>query len=113
MKHLTLTNQNLWANDFSINPISDIFPTWRWLSIAFKPSNPFLLKEAHREEMLVARLMRQSQQERRIAVQLLQARKEKDTIKRNRLIREKQYEDRRLEEFKEAMNREAVSKIVL
>ena len=55
------------------------------------------------------RLMRQSQQERRIAVQLLQARHEKEIIKRNRLQREKQYEERRLHEFPEAMNREAVS----
>lgn len=31
-----------------------------------------LFQEAHREEMLVNRLMRQSQQERRIAVQLMQ-----------------------------------------
>lgn len=31
-----------------------------------------IFQEAHREEMLVNRLMRQSQQERRIAVQLMQ-----------------------------------------
>ena len=59
--------------------------------------------------MLVNRLMRQSQQERRIAVQLLQARQEKETIKKNRVMREKQYEERRLAEFEEALNREAVS----
>ena len=59
--------------------------------------------------MLVNRLMRQSQQERRIAVQLLQARHEKEIIKQNRLYREKQYEDRRLKEFEDALNREAVS----
>ena len=41
--------------------------------------------------MLVNRLIRQSQQERRIAVQLLQARHEKEVIRRNRLAREKQY----------------------
>lgn len=35
---------------------------------------PFSPQEAHREEMLVNRLMRQSQQERRIAVQLMQVR---------------------------------------
>jgi len=58
--------------------------------------------------MLVNRLMRQSQQERRIAVQLLQTRHEKDIIKQNRLYREKQYEERRLREFEEALNREAV-----
>lgn len=59
--------------------------------------------------MLVNRLMRQSQQERRIAVQLLQARHEKEVIRKNRIIREKQYEDRRLKDFVDALNREAVS----
>ena len=59
--------------------------------------------------MLVNRLMRQSQQERRIAVQLLQARHEKEIIRKNRIIREKQYEDRRLKDFVDALNREAVS----
>lgn len=58
--------------------------------------------------MLVNRLMRQSQQERRIAVQLLQARHEKEVIRKNRIIREKQYEDRRLKDFVDALNREAV-----
>ena len=52
--------------------------------------------------------MRQSQQERRIAVQLLQARHEKEVIRRNRLAQEKEYEARRLAEFEEALNREAV-----
>ncbi|XP_067937009.1 sperm flagellar protein 2-like [Watersipora subatra] len=64
-------------------------------------------EENRREEMLVNRLMRQSQQERRIAVQLLQARHEKEVIKQNRLFREKQYEERRLREFEDALNREA------
>ncbi|XP_065923215.1 sperm flagellar protein 2 isoform X5 [Magallana gigas] len=64
-------------------------------------------EEARREEMLVNRLMRQSQQERRIAVQLLQARHEKEVIRKNRIIREKQYEDRRLKDFVDALNREA------
>uniref|UniRef100_X1Z7B7 Calponin-homology (CH) domain-containing protein n=1 Tax=Capitella teleta TaxID=283909 RepID=X1Z7B7_CAPTE len=64
-------------------------------------------EEARHEEMLVNRLMRQSQQERRIAVQLLQARHEKEIIRRNRLSREKEYEARRQTEFQEALNREA------
>lgn len=76
--------------------------------ISIRP-NVLYLKENRREEMLVNRLMRQSQQERRIAVQLLQARHEKEIIKQNRLYREKQYEDRRLKEFEDALNREAVS----
>ena len=52
--------------------------------------------------------MRQSQQERRIAVQLLQTRHEKEVIRNNRLLREKEYEERRLKEFDEALNREKV-----
>jgi hypothetical protein len=61
--------------------------------------------------MLVNRLMRQSQQERRIAVQLLQARHEKEIIRKNRVLREKQYEELRVKEFQEALNREAVSNV--
>lgn len=53
--------------------------------------------------------MRQSQQERRIAVQLLQTRHEKEVIRKNRVLREKMYEERRLKDFEEALNREAVS----
>ncbi|KAL3868818.1 hypothetical protein ACJMK2_041577, partial [Sinanodonta woodiana] len=64
-------------------------------------------EEARREEMLVNRLMRQSQQERRIAVQLLQARHEKEIIRRNRIIHEKQYEERRFRDFEDALNKEA------
>jgi hypothetical protein len=59
--------------------------------------------------MLVNRLMRQSQQERRIAVQLLQTRQEKEVIRSNRLQREKEYEERRLREFEEALNKEKVN----
>ena len=69
-------------------------------------------QEARREEMLVNRLIRQSQQERRIAVQLLQARHEKEVIRRNRLEREKQYEFRRLKEFEQALDKEKVRKII-
>ena len=59
--------------------------------------------------MLVNRLMRQSQQERRIAVQLLQTRHEKEIIRKNRITRETQYEQARLKDFEDALNREAVS----
>ncbi|RXM91417.1 Sperm flagellar protein 2 [Acipenser ruthenus] len=64
-------------------------------------------EEAYREQQLVNRLMRQSQQERRMAVQLMHARHEKDIIRQNRIMREKQYEERRLLEFQEALDREA------
>ncbi|XP_069737279.1 sperm flagellar protein 2 [Phaenicophaeus curvirostris] len=64
-------------------------------------------EEAHREEQLIYRLMRQSQQERRIAVQLMHVRHEKDVLRQNRIFREKQYEERRLKDFQEALDREA------
>uniref|UniRef100_A0A2C9KBG9 Calponin-homology (CH) domain-containing protein n=1 Tax=Biomphalaria glabrata TaxID=6526 RepID=A0A2C9KBG9_BIOGL len=64
-------------------------------------------EEARREKMMVNRLMRQSQQERRIAVQLLQARHEKEIIRQNRLFKEAQYQERRQKDFEEALDREA------
>uniref|UniRef100_A0A8B9DPA4 Sperm flagellar 2 n=1 Tax=Anser cygnoides TaxID=8845 RepID=A0A8B9DPA4_ANSCY len=64
-------------------------------------------EEAYREEQLIYRLMRQSQQERRIAVQLMHVRHEKEVLRQNRIYREKQYEDRRLKEFQKALDREA------
>ena len=53
--------------------------------------------------------MRQCQQERRIATQLMAIRKEKDTIRNNRIYRLQQYEEQRMREFNEAMDRERVS----
>ncbi|KAM4707183.1 sperm flagellar protein 2 [Discoglossus pictus] len=64
-------------------------------------------EDALREEQLVNRLMRQSQQERRIAVQLMHVRHEKDILIQNRIFREKQYEERRQKDFQEALEREA------
>ncbi|KAM6364138.1 sperm flagellar protein 2 [Pluvialis apricaria] len=64
-------------------------------------------EEAYREEQLIYRLMRQSQQERRIAVQLMHVRHEKEVLRQNRIFREKQYEERRLKEFQEVLDREA------
>ncbi|NWX45935.1 SPEF2 protein, partial [Steatornis caripensis] len=64
-------------------------------------------EEADREEQHIYRLMRQSQQERRIAVQLMHVRHEKEVLRQNRIFREKQYEERRLKEFQEALDREA------
>ncbi|XP_060703096.1 sperm flagellar protein 2 [Hemiscyllium ocellatum] len=65
-------------------------------------------EEVYREEQLVNRLMRQSLQERRIAVQLMLARHEKQVITQNRIFREKQYEEKRLQEFQEVLDKEAV-----
>ncbi|XP_064903604.1 sperm flagellar protein 2 isoform X7 [Columba livia] len=64
-------------------------------------------EKAYREEQLIHRLMRQSQQERRIAVQLMHVRHEKEVLRQNRIFREKQYEERREKEFQEALDREA------
>ena len=52
--------------------------------------------------------MRQSQMERRIAVQLMHIRNEKETIKQNRMELEKQFTERRLQDFQQALDREAV-----
>lgn len=59
--------------------------------------------------MLVERLMRQCQQERRIATQLMAIRKEKDTIRNNCIYRLQQYEEERMKEIGEAEARERVS----
>ncbi|XP_078485176.1 sperm flagellar protein 2-like [Ciona intestinalis] len=64
-------------------------------------------EESLRQEQVVQRLMRQSQQERRIAVQLMQARREKDVIRKNRIFQEKQVEARRLQDFQDALDKEA------
>ena len=52
--------------------------------------------------------MRQSVQERRVAVQLMQLRHEKDIIRRNRLAKEKQFEEARVKEFEESLDKEKV-----
>ncbi|XP_018418957.1 PREDICTED: sperm flagellar protein 2 [Nanorana parkeri] len=64
-------------------------------------------EESFREEQLINRLMKQSQQERRIAVQLMHTRHEKEIIGQNRIFREKQYQERREREFQEVLDREA------
>lgn len=59
--------------------------------------------------MLVERLMKQCQQERRIATQLMHIRKEKDTIRNNRIRRQQQYIEQRELEYQQALDREDVS----
>lgn len=68
------------------------------------------LQEALREEQLVKRLTRQTQQEQRLTTQLLQIHVQKDVIRKNRLFREQQYQQRRERDFQEALEREAVRK---
>ncbi len=64
------------------------------------------LEESKREEALVSHLLRQSQFERRIAVELLHARHEKDVIRENRIVYEREVLAKRELEFRDAMDRE-------
>lgn len=66
------------------------------------------LQESRQEEQLVWRLTRPTQQEQRLAAQLLQIRRQKEVILENRLFRELQYQQRRERDFQEALEREAV-----
>ncbi|XP_058633372.1 sperm flagellar protein 2 isoform X3 [Onychostoma macrolepis] len=65
-------------------------------------------QEVLREEEMVSRLMRQTQQEKRIAVQLMQIKQQKEVLRQNRIFQERQYQERRLRDFQEALDREAV-----
>ncbi|XP_077097866.1 sperm flagellar protein 2 isoform X4 [Siphateles boraxobius] len=65
-------------------------------------------QEVLREEQMVSRLMRQTQQEKRIAVQLMQIKQQKEVLRQNRIFQERQYQERRLRDFQEALDREAV-----
>jgi hypothetical protein len=53
-------------------------------------------------------MLRQSQFERRIAVELLHARHEKDVIKENCIVKQREIEEKRTKEFIEALDRERV-----
>ncbi|KAK0133814.1 Sperm flagellar protein 2 [Merluccius polli] len=64
-------------------------------------------QDALRDEQLVMRLTRQTEQERRLAVQLLQVRAQKEVLRENRLLRERQYQEQRGRDFLEALEREA------
>ncbi|KAL6113966.1 spef2 [Pungitius sinensis] len=81
-----------------------------------KRRNRFLVEqlEAHEaqeealcDEQLVKRLTHQTQQEQRLTTQLLQIHMQKDVIRKNRLFREQQYQQRRERDFQEALEREA------
>nr|XP_032826562.1 sperm flagellar protein 2 [Petromyzon marinus] len=65
------------------------------------------MEELDRVEELVGRLMRQSQQEQRVAVQLLLTRQHKETVRQNRLERHYQLAERRHREFLEALDADA------
>ncbi|KAG7281498.1 hypothetical protein CRUP_012441, partial [Coryphaenoides rupestris] len=63
--------------------------------------------KAHEAQQLVQQLTRQTEQERRLAVQLLQVRAQKEVLRENRLFRERQYQEQRERDFLEALGREA------
>ncbi|KAJ8381073.1 hypothetical protein SKAU_G00018510 [Synaphobranchus kaupii] len=65
------------------------------------------LQDQIQEEQLVERLTRQTQQEKRLAVQLMQVRQQKEVIRQNRIFRERQYQEQRQRDFEEALDREA------
>ncbi|KAI7807745.1 Spef2 protein [Triplophysa rosa] len=70
-----------------------------------------LLSSGHeeiREQQMVKRLMRQTQQEKRIAVQLMQIKGQKEILRQNRIFQERLNQERRLQDFQEALDREAV-----
>ncbi|XP_019120013.2 sperm flagellar protein 2 [Larimichthys crocea] len=64
-------------------------------------------EDAQRDEQLVKRLTRQTREEQRLANQLLQMRMQKEVIRKNRLFREQQYQQRREKDIQEALEREA------
>ncbi|XP_060739430.1 sperm flagellar protein 2 [Tachysurus vachellii] len=64
-------------------------------------------EEMLREEQLIGRLMRQSQEEKRIAAQLMQIRQQKEVLRQNRILREKEIHKQRLRDFQQALEREA------
>ncbi|MCJ8745312.1 hypothetical protein PDJAM_G00128940 [Pangasius djambal] len=66
-------------------------------------------EEMLREEQLIGRLMRQSQQEKRIAVQLMQIRQQKEVLRQNRILRERDIHEQRLRDFQQALDQEAVN----
>ena len=53
-------------------------------------------------------MLRQCQQEQRIATQLMQVRAEKENIRNNRIEQQRQFEERRRKDFEEYLSRQAV-----
>lgn len=52
--------------------------------------------------------MRQSQQEKRVAVQLMQIRQQKEVLRQNRILHERQFQEQRKRDFEDALDREVV-----
>uniref|UniRef100_A0A3B1J331 Calponin-homology (CH) domain-containing protein n=1 Tax=Astyanax mexicanus TaxID=7994 RepID=A0A3B1J331_ASTMX len=65
-------------------------------------------EEMIREEQLIGRLMRQSQQEKRMAVQLMQIRQQKEVLRQNRILQQRQFEEQRLADLQQILDQEMV-----
>ncbi|XP_049326438.1 sperm flagellar protein 2 isoform X1 [Astyanax mexicanus] len=65
-------------------------------------------EEMIREEQLIGRLMRQSQQEKRMAVQLMQIRQQKEVLRQNRILQQRQFEEQRLADLQQILDQEAM-----
>uniref|UniRef100_A0AAY4BZD0 Uncharacterized protein n=1 Tax=Denticeps clupeoides TaxID=299321 RepID=A0AAY4BZD0_9TELE len=63
-------------------------------------------EEALREEQLVERLTRQCHHEKKLVVQLMQVRQQKEVLRQNRIFRERQYQEQRQRDFQEALDTE-------
>ncbi|XP_036382781.1 sperm flagellar protein 2 [Megalops cyprinoides] len=59
------------------------------------------------EDQLVERLTRQTQQEKRLAVQLIQIQQQKEVLRQNRIFCERQYQEQQQRDFEEALDRDA------
>lgn len=70
-------------------------------------------QEAYREEQLINRLAVTVPAGTQDRVQLMHVRHEKEVLWQNRIFREKQYEERRLKDFQDALDREAVNNTLL
>ena len=79
------------------------------LTCTYLSTNMCACQESHREDVLVSRMLRQCQQEQRIATQLMQVRKEKENIRNNRIELQRQFEERRQNDFEEYLKRQSVS----
>ena len=66
-----------------------------------------IAEDEKRRTLQLANVMKRSEQERRIATQLVQTRDEQAVIRENRAFREKQHRDRRRRDFADALEREA------
>jgi hypothetical protein len=66
-----------------------------------------LMEDKRREELILEKLSKQSQEERKIASELLRVREQKELIRQNRIAREQSYAERRRKQFEESLEKDA------